>query len=492
MKYRILGVFLAGLMVLSVYGLTRIHAPETPSRYHQHLEEPGYTPCSGHGDEIFCSHLPLVFVDTEGQRVPGEIMEDYDRFGQNTYTLAEDGTDYINVSVSVIDNAEGNNHPADAPAFTTRSLFRIRGNNSRQFEKLPYLMKFVDEGGLDRDISVMGMDAHSEWALQGPYLDKSLVRNYLCYNLSGELMDYAPNVRYCELFLNGEYRGLYLMLETITNGESRRLNLSGTYRGEEITGYLLRFDRPTETDLETPRDIYSFLERTLSMREDAAIRYPGKNRLTPELAKEIELDFAQLEKCLYSFDFNSDDYGYRQWIDVDSFINYFLINEFTRNVDAGRYSTYYYKEVGGKLKACVWDFNNACDNFISDEFGPGGLTTDSKPLFFMLTKDGDFVEEIIRRYREVRETFLSDEYLSRYIDDTLQWLGPAVERNNARWASVFTDYAPLEPEERNSRSHEEAVEQLRDWLFARGAWLDENIDALRAVASPSRNRQYQQ
>ena len=70
------------------------------------------------------------------------------------------------------------------------------------------------------------MDAHYEWALHGPYLDKSLIRNYMWYNIAGEIMDYAPNVRFCEVVLNGEYKGLYVMTETITNGTDCRVNIS--------------------------------------------------------------------------------------------------------------------------------------------------------------------------------------------------------------------------------------------------------------------------
>ena len=167
-------IMLAGVFCLPAFSVTGENSGE---RYQQHLEEPGYTPCADHGDNVFCTHLPIVVIDTEGQTIPGTVTGLADRFAQATYTKAEDGTDYINVSVAVIDNETGNNHLTDTPELTTRSLFRIRGNSSRQFEKKPYLMKFVTEDGLDNDVEVMGMDAHHEWALHGPYLDKTLVRN---------------------------------------------------------------------------------------------------------------------------------------------------------------------------------------------------------------------------------------------------------------------------------------------------------------------------
>ena len=492
MKYKLMGF--AALLLVSAAALAAGFFDDEGKarlRYHQHLEEPGYVPCEDHGDEVFCSHLPLVVIDTQGQEIPGVPIDGLeDRFGEATFTKAQDGQEFINVKISVIDNDEGNNHLTDEPDFTARSLFRIRGHSSRRFEKAPYLLKLVDENGFDKDISVMGMDAHSEWALHGPYLDKSLVRNYMWYNISGELMDWAPNVRYCELFLNGDYRGLYLMVETITNGKTGRLNLVETYKGTNINGYLLRIDRPSEADLASTRDIYSFLERENKSFEDISIRYPGKNLLTPELAHEIELDFAEYEKCMYSFDYDTENYAYWNWIDVDNYIAYYLVNEITANVDAGRYSTYIYKEPGEKLKMCVWDFNNACDNYRDDAFDEKGLTLHEKQFFFMLLKDKEFAEKIIDRYFELRKTYFSDEYMTEYIDGTIRWLGPAAQRNSERWATAYAEYEPLEPIERNVHSLEEATEQLKTWLCRRAEWLDNNIDAVRSFAHPSRNKEY--
>lgn len=491
MKYKIAGLLMTLLVVAMAAAIPRLNVKDVrQKRYHQHLEEPAYVPCQDHGDSVFCSHLPLVLVNTEGQEVPGAATDMKDRFYEAIHTKAADGSDFINVEVSVIDNEEGNNHLTDQPDFVTRSLFRIRGHSSRSFAKASYLMKFVDQDGRDNRISVMGMGAHNEWALHGPYLDKSLVRNYMWYNISGELMEWAPNVRYCELFLNGRYRGLYLMVETIANGENCRLNLVNTYKGMDINGYLLRIDWPSEEKLETTRDINSFLERENKMMADLSIRYPGKNKLTPEMAKEIELDFAEFEKCLYSYDYDTEDYGYWNWIDVDNYVDYYLINELTGNVDAGQSSTYIYKEPGQKYRMCVWDFNNACDNYQENAFGETGFTLHEKPFFFMLLKDDTFAGKVIQRYFQLRKTFFSDEYMTRYIDETIEWLGPAVERNNEQWAGVFTEFEPLDPVERNLYSHEEALAQLKTWLCGRAGWLDRNIDAVRALAHFSRNKEY--
>ena len=490
MKYKLLGGAMAALILVCALAASALEAEEGPIRIHQHLSarDPD-AGCSCAGAEL-CTHLPLVIIDTGGQEIPGAPNGEEDYYGEELYTTAEDGTDFINVQVTVIDNQAGNNHPSDTPDFTTASQFRIRGHASRHFEKSPYLLKFIDEDGEDNPISVMGMGAHNEWVLNGPYLDKSLIRNYLCYNLAGEIMEYAPNVRYCELIVDGDYRGLYLMLESITSGDDCRLNLRSNVRDSSITGYLLRLDRTVEEEVGSTRDIYTYMERMIFVRDDEAIRYPGKNRLTEELAREIELEYSAFEKALYSYDYDTEEYGYWNYIDVDNFVDYFIINEFTRNVDSGRYSTYLYKELGEKYKLCVWDFNNTMDNFPDDEITTENFALSDRVWYDMLFRDEEFAERVIERYWELRRTVFSDEYLNRYIDETLEWLGPAIDRNTERWRESIEEWEPLTPEERNVYSQEEAVDQVRHWLHERGEWLDENIQALQARAHPSRNHAY--
>lgn len=490
MKYRVIGTLAAVLMLLTVL-LTSAWSDEGPAnRVHQHLtaRQPD-AGCDCDGSEL-CTHLPLVLIDTGGQEIPGKVTGQTDDFGETINTLAADGRDVIDVSFVIVDNQTRNNHPSDEATLTTTAQIRVRGHSSRLFEKSPYQLDFVDENGEAAPAAVMGMPAHSEWVLYGPYLDKSLVRNYMWYNIAGEVMEWAPNVRYCELILNGEYRGLYLMVETITDGEDCRLNLSTTEQNVKTTGYLLRGDRTTQEDLGGQRDIYTYLERMLTLRTDILIKYPGRSSLTQELRQEIELDYAAFEKALYSYDYDTDDYGYWNYIDVDNFVDYFLINEFSLNVDAGRYSTYIYKNLSGKFKLAVWDFNNACDNFPTDPLTPDQINMVSHTWFFMLCKSEDFVERLLDRYDELRASVLNETYLLNYIDETLAYLGPAVERNNQRWNDAMTQWEPLTPVERNLHSHEEAVDQLKEWLYERGIWLDENIHTIRQNCHPSRTKVY--
>ncbi len=490
MKYKWWGISSVIIaVILCVVMSSLVLESEDRGRVHQHLEAQPKQSCEAHQNGEFCSHLPIVVIKTDGKEIPGNTFGVQDRFGELLATTTLEGEKMQKASIMVYDNANENNHLTDEPAIKTDILIRVRGHASREFEKKPYLIKFVDENGLDNELSVMGMEAHSEWALNGPYLDKSLVRNYMFYNLAGDLMDYAPNVRYCELFVDNDYRGIYLMLETISNGNDCRLDLIVNEKDNKLVGYLCKLDRVTEEDVASVRGIYPLSERTNYTPSDMSLRYPGKNSLTPELAKEIELEISRFDKVVTSYDYDSNNYGYQHYVEMNNIVDYFIINEFTKNMDAGRYSTYIYKRPGEKYKFCVWDFNNACDNFPEDVTGYEDFSVHAKPYFIAFCRDERFTETVIERYKALRQTYLSDEYLSNYIDQTVAFLGAAVDRNSQRWSSYITSSA-LVPYERNTYSQAEAVLKLKDWLFNRGQWLDDNIETLLQYSAESKVKKY--
>jgi len=489
-KYKLIGLAGAALMLLAVAAAAALRpAEEKGARVHQHLTARRDTGCDCDGSGL-CSHLPLVMIDTKGQEIPGKRTNQVDHFNQDIYTMAEDGGPTIIAEVTVIDHGDRNNHPQDEPALITKSEIRIRGQSSRLGEKAPYLLKFMDEQGLHRDLPLMGMAAHDEWALHSPFVDKSLVRNYLWYNTSGEIMSCAPDCRFCEVILNGDYRGLYLMAETIANGKNCRLNLNMNVKDSEAMGYLLRLDRPTDVELESIRDIYPFSERINRVLQDFAIRYPGKSKLTEQTKSYIEAEYSAFEKSLFSYDYRDRRHGYRKWIDVGNFVDYYLIEEFAQQYDMGAYSTYLYKEPGQPLRLCVWDFDNCLGNSRHTTDRTDQYLANERAWYLMLFKDEKFVQQVLERYKELRQSWLSEEYLLRYIDETLEYLGPAAERNNIRWAEQIANWDVLGRGADNPHSQEEAVAILETRLIERGRWMDETIHSLQQYCHPSRNKKY--
>ena len=455
-------------------------------RYHQHLEASAKPVCE-HADKELCSHLPLVSIDTGKQTIPGRaVVKNGKTVG---YTKAADGSDRITAKMSVYDSESKNNHITDSPAVSSDITIHVRGNTSRNFDKSGYRIKLIEPDGSKNPQSIMGMPAHEDWALHGPFLDKTLIRNYMWYNIAGEIMDYAPNVRFCELVVDGEYMGVYVMTETITAGEeSGRINILADPEENVLSGYVLLLDRLDGNEYD---QLKSFTTYTLRTRHKLEIVYPGEKRLTPELYKNIKNDFSAFEKALYSYDYNDQKYGDRCLIDAESFADYFIINEFTCNYDAGWLSTYIYKDADGRFRMCIWDFNSACNNYQHSQMDTQHFEMQTCLWYFMLMKDRDFTELCIKKYRQLRKTVLSEEYLNWYIDDTVSYLGPAIERNYEKWGYSFNKkHDMLKPGSRNPRTYEQSIAQMKEFIKERGEWMDDNIESLRQYSAPSKIKKF--
>ena len=425
-----------------------------------------------------------IHIDTKGQTIPG----------MPHYHVTADGT----IEWESYIHGENNENVTGALRYTSKGTeyetpvnLHVRGNSSRYFVKKSYMLHLTDQAGADVNIPLEGMGACNEWALYGPYLDRTLIRNYLCMNIAGEVMDYAPNVRFVNLYMDGEFQGLYLLMETITRSEYR-LNLTKARKHQRVTSYIVKQDR-NRLDVTF---VNSYSDYTLKNGARVFdLVYPGKDRYTDLKRAFVEEDLSRIEKQLYSYDLTARLPDYTDTIDLESFAQYFVINEFFQNMDAGVYSTYFYRDARGKIKTCVWDFNNSCGNDMERDVPTGGFHMQFAPWFERLVRDRRFVDEVIRQYRTLRQGVLSDAYLQNYISETIDWLGDNVEKNYEVWDDAFdydsqnwyiqrTNY--LQPAERNHKTYEEAVTQLRTYIAERGQWLDDNIENLQQYCHTSK------
>ena len=426
--------------------------------------------CSDKEDK-FCTHLPIISIDTNNQEIPG---------------VGRDGS-MITTNIKIIDNKKGGNHTEDKEKVNTLANIRYRGNSSMFFDKKGYLLKFINKDGNDNDKKVMGMDKHSEWALHGPYLDKTLLRNYLWYHIAGNIMESAPDSRFCELFVDGKYQGLYVMVESPSRSDKGRMQIKKQKKGKDYTGYIVRLDKGTTNPLQ---DLNTFSRYSMKTGMKLEVIYPGKDKLNETLQEYIRRDIGRFEKALYSYDYDSKRYGYTNYIDVDSFVDYYIINEFSQNYDAGNMSTYLYKDFNGKLKMYVWDFNNA-NNLYMNNIQIDDFQFQWNLWFTMLMKDEKFVNRIIDRYHYLRRHYLKEEYLLSYIDDIVSYLGDAIDRNYSVWGYSFEEEKDiLIPTERNVRNYDEAIKQLKDHIIKRGRFLDEHIETIRQFSSESKVKKY--
>ncbi|NLA52910.1 MAG: hypothetical protein GX858_00930 [Clostridiales bacterium] len=312
------------------------------TRVYQHRSwmQPSNLPESS--DEELVTHLPIITINTNGQDVPGERMGDGE---DNTrqYSLAQDGDTRIVTKFAMYDSGAANKL-SDTPAVTSLARIRYRGNYSRRYHKKSFSVSLVMPDGVSDNLqSLAGLASHNEWVLDGLWIDRTQLRNYLAYNVAGEVMGYAPNVRFVEMILNDEYQGVYLLVEPVTRGKGR-LDLRKTEAGKDITSFIVRWDRANKGDQKLNNFTFYTYRSDLSALD---VRYPGKQNFTPGRMNYIEQSVSKIEKTLYSADLSDPRDGYRKYLDLDSFAHYFILNEFFRNTDAGRYSTFLYKDMRG-------------------------------------------------------------------------------------------------------------------------------------------------
>ena len=404
----------------------------------------------------FSTTLPVIYMNTKGQQILKENV--------------------ICGNIALLDGNEEAQSVSAVPNSIYRATIKYRGASSySKFDKKQYRIKFYKNSKEnEKKVSLAGMGANSEWVLNGPYLDKTLIRNKLVYDLARELNGWAPDTRFVELFVDGEYQGVYLAVEPVTNGESRlRLAEFGLLSGE--TAYIVNRDR-----IDTGSEEIDTWGKTNGYTYNALyIRYPSKNKITEKQKAYIQKDISEFEQVLYGKNFSDKRIGYQAYIDMDNWVDYFIINEFAMNYDAGNLSTYLYKELDGKLQLAVWDFNNGFDNYQWFRTETDVLHTVENSWFQRLWQDENFRDRVCERYRQLQETTLADEHIAEKIASYQEELGEAVDRNFKVWGYSFNEVllagTTKEGTSRDIRSYEEAMKQLTDTIRERLAYLDKEL-----------------
>ena len=420
-------------------------------------EKPDLEYLEYYGVGAFDTTLPVLFIDTKEQRITKDMP--------------------IEASVAVLENETGMKRSVlDTPNREYVMTIKHRGASSySQFDKKQYRIKFYEEEGSEKDMGVpfLGMGKHSEWVLNGPFLDKTLMRNRMVYEVGKMLFEWAPDSRYVEVFVDGKYQGVYLAVEPVTNGESRlRLSKFGLLSGE--TSYLVKRDRiGTE---QNPLFVYGKTEGKTN--SDLFVSYPVSSRLTKAQKKWITADISAFEKALYGEDFADPHTGYGNYIDIDNFVDYFIFNEAVMNYDAGNLSTYAYKELGGKLQLAIWDYNNCYDNYQEGSQNYEEIFMLDNSWFSRLLQDRGFVERVVERYFQLRKSILAEENFYELLEKNEKLLGDAIERNFAVWGYTFDVNLLSGDGERDLKSYEQAVRQLTEAIHKRLTALDEQMPKL--------------
>lgn len=449
--WMMLGISLAGIMLL--YGLGALRRGVNPSERENSegvyetlpadtgMEDPlQYIAQDYTVEKGFHTNLPIVILSLDGE------LTQYKSFKNSTEMVDESVEPYITGTIYILASDNGDNSLTDTPVYKSSMRIKKRGHTSFSYDKPQYLMKMTEADGMENKTEILGMGEGDSWILNGSMADKSMIRNYLSYRIASEIGGnaMAPDSRYCEVLLEKdgcyEYEGVYLLMEAVERGISR-VDIDSFHEENAYTGYIVRRDRYTHFDIML--DTYGRLNGLSP--EWIGVKYPSAERLTDKAKQYIEQDFSGIEQVIYSTD-ASVFKAYDKYIDIDSFVDYFLINEFFGNYDAGEHSTYMYKNSGERLHiGPVWDFDQAMNNYFQDEMDPYTLAFQTKPLFDRLSKDKRFLDCLKERYAVLRKGALSEEHVFDVMDETVAYLKSARQREWYRWEADYMDDSYTNP-----------------------------------------------
>ena len=412
------------------------------------------------------SNLPIVVIDTDGQ----EILDD----------------PRIVVHMGIIDNDSAINNIDDPfNGYDGQISIEIRGSSSQMFPKKQYALETQDIDGENLNVSILGMPEENDWILHAPYSDKSLLRNFLAYELARDMGRYASRTRFCELVINGDYKGLYIFMEKIKRDNNRvdisKLNPDET-TGDDLTGgYIVKVDK---WDGENNDGWWSASPLPEYDGTWYQYHYPKPDDIVDEQKDYINNYITDFELLLASEAYNDPDAGYYDQVNLESFIDVSLMSEISKNVDAYRLSAYMYKdkdsEDGRLTMGPIWDYNLAFGNAdYYDGWDPAGWQLDVElggdpfkiPFWwYRIWDDETFRDAFNQRWQELRQTVFSEEYIMNIIDSTIAVIDEAQVRNFQRWP-ILDEY--VWPNAYVGGSYENEIEYLTDWITARLNWMDE-------------------
>ena len=420
--------------------------------------------------QLTSSNLPIIVINTNGQIIPDEPK--------------------IMVDIGIIYNGPGIRNNVSDPFnhYKGKTGIELRGNSSQMFPMKSYGLELWDSTGAAQDKSLFGMPKESDWILYAPYTDKTLQRNFLAYTMSLELGRWAAHCRYVEVIINGDYKGVYVFMERLKRN-ANRVNVSKIattdISGDKLSGgYIVRIDKDAQ-------GWYSKYppDRNPNGKIQFDYYYPKTEDIVPAQKTYIQSYLDSFEAALAGNNFQDPVNGVRRFADINSFVDYFIVNEVNRNVDAYRLSAYFYKDrdsKGGKLFAGpVWDYDlafrnaNYCNG--SDVSGwayefnnvcPGDYW--QVPFWWnRLMQDTAFKAALRCRWKAARQSSLSLDHINHTIDSIANLVDEAKQRHFERWL-VLGQYIWPNPNPIPT-TYSGEITTLKDWIKARLSWMDENI-----------------
>ena len=422
------------------------------------------------GQTIFTSNLPIVVINTLGQNIIDDPR--------------------IVCDMGIIDNGFGvmNSFTDPFNDYNGKISIEYRGSSSQGFPKKSYALETQDINGNNNNVSLLGLPVENDWILYAPYTDKSLMRNFLTFDLGRKMGNYSPRTVYCELFVNGDYKGIYILMEKIKRDNDRvdiaKLD-SDDLAGDSLTGgYIIKVDKFTGTG--SWGDSWQSNYNTIGGNYlRIQYHYPESDDMLPQQKNYIKSYIDSFEHSLNAYFFTDTTIGYNKYIDVNSFIDLYIINELSRNIDGYRLSTYMYKDRddnGGKLTmGPFWDYNlaygnaNYCDGWETDGWQQDGDCPDlgQSPFWFeRLLDDTTYQNKLNCRWEYLRERSFHQDSIFNFIDSISLYLNDAQQRNFQKWP-ILGNY--VWPNYYVGNTYQDELNFLKNWISDRLTWIDGNI-----------------
>ena len=405
------------------------------------------------------SNLPLVLINTENgweivdePRTKATMKIVYRGPGERTYLSDQGTTDYLDYD-GMID-------------------IEIRGSSSQAFPKKQYgLSTRLSDGISKNNVSLLGMPEEHDWILNGMVYDTAMIRDYLCYNLSRQMGNYASRTAYCELWINNHYQGIYLLQEKIKADRGRvdvlKISDTDNHFPYVTGGYITKADKVNYDES---------IAWTMFTWYGAAVNYlhvlPKPDQVTASQFDYIMGQFKDLESTAGDNNLSLED-GFPSIIDVPSFVDFMLLNELASNPDAYQFSTYFHKDRRGKLRAGpIWDsdltFGNDLFFWGFDRSKPSGWhfeehQNDGSTFWRDLFYSSEFKCYMARRWNELiqPEGPFNPSALHEFIDTTVALIGEAVARDYSRWGI-----------DEDNLQH---ISDIKTFIEERSAWMTQNL-----------------
>jgi subtilisin-like proprotein convertase family protein len=421
------------------------------------------------------SNLPVVILDTRSQFIPDEPK--------------------IPARIKIIHQTNGSrNFVSDSSQFPWMLCgVEQRGSSSSTFPKKSYGFEIRDAVGEDMATSILGMPAESDWILSANYSDKSFMRNTFAYDLARSMGWYASRTKYAELILNGEYQGIYVVMEKIKR-DADRVNISKLkptdISGADVTGgYIVKIDKSTGNDTESWASTFPPENSSGGQQIRFFYDYPDAVDMMPQQKAYIQSYLDSFETAVHAPDFATAN-GYRKYAHVPSFIDFFLINEWSKNVDGYRISTFLTKpkitQNGGKLTmGPVWDFDiawrnsNYCEGdkvygwqYEIEDVCPGGYW--QPPTWWKrFRQDPGFTSSLKCRWLEVTQSIWQPARRVAWVDSVKTLLNESQQRNFQYWP-ILGQYVWPNPDPIYT-SYAGETAGFQNWLNQRANWMSANI-----------------